>query len=246
MFVKQAANVLDLLDYFARRQKPATLAEIADDIGWPRSSTFNLVSTLADRGFLYEPRAREGYYPTPRWLSLARTITDAEPLPAALHALTAAIGAETNETTAIGAPAGAQVVFLDVVESAQPIRYFARIGDRVPIHASSAGRALLAQMSPQERQSLYRKCDFERFSDTTLTSAEAIEAELIAASARGYHQSHAEFVPDLAGVSMPLTLAQRRLCIVVAGPASRCLDRRAKIADQMQRAIARFARELSL
>ncbi|HVK81017.1 MAG TPA: helix-turn-helix domain-containing protein, partial [Verrucomicrobiae bacterium] len=63
MLVRQAANVLDLLDYFARRLKPATLAEIADEVGWPRSSTFNLVTTLADKGFLYEPRAREGYYP---------------------------------------------------------------------------------------------------------------------------------------------------------------------------------------
>lgn len=243
MLVKQAANVLDLLDYFARRQKPATLAEIADEIGWPRSSTFNLVTTLADRGFLYEPRAREGYYPTPRWLSLSRIITEAEPLPEALHALAAEIGAETNETTAIGAPAGVQVVFLDVVESTQPIRYFARIGDRVPIYASSAGRALLSQMTPQERQSIYRKSTFEKFSDATPVSAEAIEAELAAANTRGYQQSHAEFVPDLAGVSLPLTLAQRRLCIVVAGPASRCLERRPQIATLIQRAIARFARE---
>lgn len=55
MNVKQAANVLDLLEFFARHKRPATLAEVAKAMEWPRSSTFNLLGTLASRGFLYEP-----------------------------------------------------------------------------------------------------------------------------------------------------------------------------------------------
>src|SRR3546814_5062662 len=58
MIVRQAANALEILEYFARRLKPATPAEIAEDLGWPRSSTFKLVGTLASKGYLYEPRAR--------------------------------------------------------------------------------------------------------------------------------------------------------------------------------------------
>ncbi|HVK79012.1 MAG TPA: IclR family transcriptional regulator C-terminal domain-containing protein, partial [Verrucomicrobiae bacterium] len=184
--------------------------------------------------------------PTPRWLSLARAITDAEPLPPVLHTLAAEVSAETNETTAIGAPAGTQVVFLDVVESTQPIRYFARIGDRVPIHASSAGRALLALHTLEERQSLYRKIAFDAFTNNTPLTDQKVEAEINAALKRGYHQSDSEYVPDLAGVALPLSAAQRRLCIVVAGPSSRCLRRRADIADTIQRRVKRHARALSL
>src|SRR3546814_12524314 len=66
MIVRQAANALEILEYFARRLKPATPAEIAEDLGWPRSSTFKLVGTLASKGYLYEPRARGGYSPIPR------------------------------------------------------------------------------------------------------------------------------------------------------------------------------------
>src|SRR3546814_2759018 len=81
MIVRQAANALEILEYFARRLKPATPAEIAEDLGWPRSSTFKLVGTLASKGYLYEPRARGGYYPSPRWLVLAEAVASAEPLP---------------------------------------------------------------------------------------------------------------------------------------------------------------------
>ena len=109
------------------------------------------------------------------------------------------------------------------------------VGDRVPIHASSAGRALLAQMSAEERANLYRKIDFTDYSITTPMTPERIEADLTQAAARGYHQSYAEYTPDLAGVAMPLTLPARRLSIVVVGPTSRCLAQRPALAAILAR-----------
>jgi len=246
MLVKQAANVLELMEYFARRRRPATLAEIADDLGWPRSSTFNLVSTIAEKGWLYVPRARGGYYPTPRWLTLARTVADAEPLPEAVHALAAEIADRTGETTAIGALAGTFVIFLDVIESTQSVRYFAQIGDRVPVYASSVGRAILAQLSADERRAIYRKIKFEGFSGTTPMSAEVLESELRAAEERGFHQSSSEYIADLAGVSLSLPIGPRQLSIVVAGPTSRCLERRPITAATMKEAILHFQSALKV
>jgi DNA-binding IclR family transcriptional regulator len=245
MLVRQAANVLELMEYFARRKRPATLAEISDDLGWPRSSTFNLVGTIAEKGWLYEPRARSGYYPSPRWLTLARTVADAEPLPDAVSALATEIADATGETTAIAALAGTSAIFLHVVESTQSVRYFAQIGDRVPVHASSVGRAILAQHSPEERRAIYRKIKFEQFSASTPTSIESIEKELQHAAKRGYHQNSSEYIADLAGVALSLPLNSRQLSIVVAGPTSRCLARRAETAATMRQILGRFAPDLN-
>src|ERR1700759_3032801 len=98
MIVRQAANVLDLLEFFARTRKPANLAEVASSMGWPRSSTFNLLTTLTQRGFLYEPRPRAGFYPSQRWLSLLNTIAETEQLPEDLCEAVNEIARETNET----------------------------------------------------------------------------------------------------------------------------------------------------
>ena len=70
MIVKQAANVLDLLEFFARVRRPATLSEIAQEFGWPRSSTFNIVGTLVERGFLYTSPSRRAGCHRRRWLLL--------------------------------------------------------------------------------------------------------------------------------------------------------------------------------
>ena len=245
MLVRQAANVLELLEYFARRKRPATLAEISDDLGWPRSSTFNLVGTIAEKGWLYEPQARSGYYPSPRWLTLAQSVADAEPLPDIARALATEIADRTGETTAIAALAGTFAIFLHVVESRQSVRYFAEVGDRVPVHASSVGRAILSQRSPAERQAIYRKISFEPFSQTTPTSAEMVEAELQAAAERGYHHSASEYIADLAGVALPLPLHGRHLSIVVAGPTSRCLTRRPQTAAIMHEILDRYASDVA-
>jgi len=245
MQVKQAANVLELLEFFARRQRPATLAELSDELGWPRSSTFNLIGTLAEKGYLYEPRARGGYYPSPRWLAMAQAVSKAEPLPEAALQLVAEIAEETGETTAIGAPASTHAIFIHVMESKAPIRYFARVGHRLPIHASSTGRAILAQYTPAERQALYRKLSFERHSATTPMSIEAVEAEIRRSAARGYHFSNGDFSPDLVGVAFPLPVRRRRLSIVVAGPQFRCLEKAPVIAETIRLAMARFVGDLS-
>ena len=208
-------------------------------MGWPRSSTFNLVNTIADKGWLYEPRARSGYYPSPRWLTVAKTVAEAEPLPENIIALVADIAGKTGETTALAALAGTSAIFLHVVESTKPVRYFAEVGDRVPVYASSVGRAILSQHSPEERRAIYRKIRFEQFSDTTPMTVDFIEAELTQAAERGYHKSLSEYIPDLAGVALPLPLGARRLSIVVAGPTSRCLDRQPVTAATMKKALAK-------
>ena len=121
-------------------------------------------------------------------------------------------------------------MFVVVVESRHAVRYITQVGSRVPIQATSVGRALLAQMTADERQALYRKIDFTAYSPTTPTSPERVEADLAEAAARGYHQSNAEYTPDLAGVSLPVPYAGRRFSIVTVGPISRCLERRPQTA----------------
>lgn len=239
MAVRQAANVVELLEFFHRRLKPATMAEISDDLGWPRSSTFNLVGTLAELGYLYEPRGRGGYYPSPKWMSTLRSIVDADPLAPALLDAIQAIRDRTGETTAVSQASGIQAIFLDVCETDQPIRYLATVGTHVPIHASSAGRAILSQYSVQERAAFYRKIRFTDYSPTTPMNAEAVEAEIAEAERRGYHQSEAEYIPDLAGVAIPVMVESRKLSIVVAGPVSRCLQLRPKTAEIIRQELER-------
>ena len=239
MIVRQAANVLDLLEYFAKVKRPSNLAEISAAMGWPRSSTFNLLTTLAQRGFVYEPRPRGGYYPTPRWLSLLQKISETELLPESLCKAVDEAAKETGETVAIAAPAGTNAVLLYVVESPSVVRFTAEVGHQVPMHATASGRALLAQYSPRERASLLKKVTYLRFSKRSLMNAAQVEAELKRSAARGWHENLEGHVADLAGVAVPVGLPGRRLAMIVGGPNGRMRGRTAQIAATLKRALKR-------
>lgn len=239
MIVRQAAHVLDLLEYFAQVRKPSNLAEISAAMGWPRSSTFNLLKTLAQRGFLYEPQPRAGYYPSPQWMSLLQTILETEVLPEGLYNAVEEVAKATGETVAIAAPAGTNAVFLHVVESPAAVRFSAQVGYQVPIHATSSGRALLAQYSPRERAAVLKKIRYEKYSPRALMSAEQVEAEIKRAEKRGWHENIEGHAADLIGVALPVEVGVRRLSIVVGGPTGRLRSRIPEIAGMLKRALKR-------
>ncbi len=239
MIVRQAANVLDLLEYFAQVKRPSNLAEISVALGWPRSSTFNLLTTLAQRGFLYEPRPRGGYYPSPRWMSLLQGIAETELLPENVCRVVDEVAKATGETVAVAAPAGTNAVLLYVVESPSVIRFSAQVGHQVPIQATATGRALLAQYSPRERASVLRKVKFEKYTTRSLASAERVEAEIKRAAAIGWHENVEGHTSDLTGIAVPVGLRDRRLAIVVGGPTNRMRTKIPQIAASLKRALKR-------
>jgi DNA-binding IclR family transcriptional regulator len=228
--VKQAANVLDLIEFFAAQQRPATLAEIARHFGWPRSSTFNLLGTLAGRGYLYEPRARGAFYPSPLWLSLLQPIERADPIPEEFRTLLQALAARTGETAVLAATSGAHAVFVDAVESPSAIRYTARPGKLVPLHVTATGRALLSQLAAADRASVLRRATFERYTPTTLMSVAAVEKEIQRSLQRGWFEGAAEYTLDLGGVALPLAVPHRHFAVLVAGPMFRVKARSAELA----------------
>lgn len=240
MEVKQAINVLELLEFFAQRQQPATLADVCRHLGWPRSSAFNLLSTLAARGYLYEPVARQGWYPSPQWGAVLAPIEQAAPLPENLHALLHELAAQTQETAVIAGISGVHAVFLASVESPQAVRYAAPVGKRVPLHASATGRALLSQLPAADRAVLLRKAAFDAFTPTTLRSAAAVEAAIARSLQRGWFESAGEFTPDLGGVAMPLAEPGRHLALLVGGPITRVQPRYAELARAMTASLDRI------
>jgi DNA-binding IclR family transcriptional regulator len=240
VIVRQAANVLDLLEYFARTKRPSSLAEVSATLGWPRSSTFNLLTTLAQRGFLYEPRPRAGYYPSIKWMSLLQGIAETQQLPEELCQAVDEVARNTGETVAIAAPAGANAVLVHVVESPELIRFSAQIGYQMPIHTTAGGRALLAQYSARERASVLKKAKFLEYAHRSLTSIEQVELELKRAAARGWHENIEGYSADMVGVALPVQLKDRPLAIVVGGPLHRMRRRTDQIATTLRRALKRY------
>lgn len=226
MRVRQIDNVLDLFEIYARERSPLTLTALSQALGIPKSSTFNIIETLVSRGFLYETKPRGGYYPTQRLLALARSTRDGDPLTARLHGQLQALAAATGETAVLSAREQNDVVYVDVVESTAPIRYFAKVGERRPIHTTSSGKAILISYEPSERAGILQELRY--FPDQLATSKGALElaADLDASIGRGWCEDIAESTPDVMGLGVPVVTGGRRFGLAVAGPVYRMQNNR--------------------
>ena len=223
MKVSQVENVLTLFELFAREKSPRTLTALAEQLGMPKSSAFNLIHTLLARGFIYETRRRGGYYPTRRLLDLANHIAKGDPFLQGIHGYLEALAAETGETVLLSAREHDDVIYIDVKESSSPIRYSAKVGDRRPLRTASSGKAIIASLGPEERAAVVGSLD-----------AEALAEEIEASIARGWCEDWAKTAPDVMGVGVPLVCGERRFGLAVAGPIYRMQDRRGELAAALQ------------
>ena len=240
MAVKQIENLLKLLEFFAERKNPATLADVVAHFGWARSSTFNILTTLVENGYLYEPKARAGFYPSPRWLQLANAMAEGEPISEKLRQLLAELADQTGETIWISASSGQYAVFIEVVESKANVRYTAKAGKRVPIHATASGQALLSQLPEHDLGVLLRKVTFERYSTNTPMSIPEVLEQMEAGRRRGWFASASNYSPDLGGVAVPVIDGGRTYSVTVAGPLYRVRDKSVEHATCIHKTISRI------
>lgn len=221
MQVKQISNLFTLMELFAHRQRPLSVADIVSALNWPRSSVFNIVSTLVDEGYLYQPTPRGGYSPTTRWMELAKSLVDTQPLPETIHRKLVTLMEQTGETVFLAAAEGTSVVFLDVVEPPANIRFAANVGQRLPIHVTAAGKAILAQYSQAERNALLRRLRFDFDPAENDLSAEGIARDIEQSAARGWFTNMGQYAPGVAGIAVPFPYRDRRMAIALGGPVSR-------------------------
>jgi len=222
MKVSQAENVLALFELFARERTPRTLTALAEQLGMPKSSTFNLIHTLLDHGFLYETRRRGGYYPTRRLLELANGIAEGDPFLQRIHSHLEALAADTGETALLAVREDLDVIYVDVKECSSPIRYTAKVGDRRPVWTASSGKAILASLPAKERGAILQALP--------MSAAGELSEELDAARLRGWCEDRAKTAPDVMGIGVPLVCGDRHFGLAVAGPIYRMQERRDTLA----------------
>jgi IclR family acetate operon transcriptional repressor len=237
MDVKTAGRTVDLFEVFANARTPLTLSEIARGLDAPQSSCFNLVRALEARGFLYSVGGRKRVYPTRKLFDMAEAIVSFDPLVPRVQPVLEKLRDQTQETTIFGTQKGDGVVYLAVAEGQQTIRYISRAGELKPIHSSSIGKALLSFMPPADRQKLIKRVAKPEITPKTITTIDALEAEIELTQKRGYAITRGENVPDVMAVATPFRIDDVAYAIAVAGPIGRMDDEKAARYAEQTRAL---------
>jgi IclR family acetate operon transcriptional repressor len=224
MDVKSAGRTIDLFEIFARAKEPLSLSQLARALGAPVSSCFNLVRALEARGYLYGSQPKR-LYPTRRLFEIARAIAASEPWIERLQSVLTALRDKTRETVILGKLQGTRVIYLDVFEGPQTIRYSARAGDLKPLHSSSIGKALLGTLMPADLRQMLKKLPLNQVTRATITDREKLVGDLERGRKRGYFITAGENVADVMAVAASVRLDSDVYGIAVAGPMPRMREK---------------------
>lgn len=197
-------RLLELLERLAGDGRALSLPEVVALCGWPKPSVHRMLAQLEGGGWLQrEPDGRR-YVLSARLLRLGEAALGGSARQGVRHAVLRQLVAEVGESCNLTALAGAEVVYLDRVESAFPLRMELRPGTRVPIHCSASGKLFLAHLPPRRRQALLEGLTLTRHTATTLTDRVALDAELQAIRREGHSVDAEEFVEGLVCVAVPV------------------------------------------
>jgi DNA-binding IclR family transcriptional regulator len=218
--VKTALRVIEIIEIFARETKPLSLSELARHLDAPVSSCLALLRTLARLGYLYEAGRRQGYYPTGRLLAMAQRISKADPILEKVLPSLEELRDTTQETVVFAKLdlMNNRVVYLDVLASPHHISYVAVAGSQKDIHANSLGKALLSRLDCNERKKLLSEHKLQAYNERTLTTPDAIEADIRKSLERGWFANLGESMADVGAIAWPLTVSGNDYAISIAGP----------------------------
>jgi IclR family pca regulon transcriptional regulator len=211
--LRSLARGLSVLQAFSRERPAMTLSEVARVTGLTRATARRILLTLQGLSLVRADGAR--FSLTPRVLTLGWECVSSLGLAAVAQPLLADFVERTGESCAATTFDPPDIV---CVAAASPRRVMAvvpRVGDRLPAHATCAGRVLLAGLGQHELERYLAATALEPCTPRTLTKAARLRAALDEVRRQGWAYVDQEFEIGVRSVAAPVTGSDGRTIAAV-------------------------------
>ena len=234
-----------LLEVVATKDQPYSLQALVQETGLPKPTLHRMLQQLEAAGLLQREDDGRHYGTGRRLRRLAENLLLHDTRHGARHAVLRHLVDEVGESCNITALSGDEVIYLDRVETAAPLRFYLQPGSRVPAHCSASGKIFLAQLSPAQRRRLLAHAPLTQYTQRTLTDLGRLEAEIKRVRKDGYAFDDEEFLPGLMclAVLVPNAGGHSNLCVALQGPVMRLNTQKAlRLLPALQRAALALSR----
>lgn len=218
-----------LLEVVAQQQRPFSLQGLVEQTGLPKPTLHRMLQQLEAAGLLQREGDGRHYGSGVRLRRLAENLLLHSTHHGARHAVLRHLVEEVGESCNLTALSGGEVIYLDRVETAAPLRFYLQPGSRVPAHCSASGKILLSQFSPAQRQRLLADVPLTAYTAKTITDFDRLEAEIRRVKDAGYAIDDEEFLPGLVciAVLVPAPEGRSNLCVAAQAPVMRLTPEKA-------------------
>jgi len=207
---------LQVLDALAEQHAGSSLSALAERLGLPKASVMRLLHALEGQAYVMREPGSTVFTLGPRALSLGLRSLQAASVAHRYRPLLSALVQRLGETCNLTTREGDQVLYVDRVETSEPLRMTLPPGSRVPLHCTASGKLFLSQLPPKECLALITRLGCERKTAHTLTQPDALMAEIERVRKRGIGTDNEEFINGMVAIALPVRDANGKCVAAVA------------------------------
>lgn len=245
--VPPVERALKLLRYIGDGKRARNLSTVSRELGINRTTLIRLIHTLLDHRMIEEIGDEGGYRLGSGLVSLGAQAIQGRDIVQVCQPLLRRLCQETGMSAHLGVLDRRDIIYLGRETPNSHLVSNVRTGSRLPAHASSIGRAILAELAEDHLHQLFSGETLERATEKTPASVAAIIDQARADRALGYAWSQGNFesgIGSCAAVVFDHT-GQPVGGINVSGPESRFSDKDETETLRLRESVMRAARDAS-
>lgn len=213
---------LRVLELLTARDGAMGVSELASELNVGRSNVHRLLQALVEMGYAVNEGGRGSYRASLKvWELGAQALHKLDFREATAPAMRELL-TKSNETVHLSVLSGDEVVYIDKLDSPEPVRAYSVVGGRAPAYCVATGKVLLAWQETQPTDLLtVRK--LQVYTPSTIGDTAQLASELARVRQQGYAINRGEWRASVWGIAAPVLIGSGRVVAAmgISGPAAR-------------------------
>src|SRR5579885_18012 len=237
---------LQILHLFTSASRGLTAKQVATASKLPVSTVHRFLSNLVSAGFLN--RDSEGTHCLGiACFSIGQAAAGQLDIRRLSLPYLRELNQQTRETVHLTVRHGLSAVYVEKLDSPEPLRIYSRIGASVPLHCTAVGKILLAYLPEEEQQSILTQLDLKRATANSVGNMQELKTELFRVRKNGYASDLEEHELHIRCIAAPIWdhTGSVLSSLSITAPAFRMpVSRLRQLAPQIQAAGHRISAQL--
>jgi DNA-binding IclR family transcriptional regulator len=168
--VQSARTLFDIVECVEGRDG-TTVTEVSEELGYAKSTVHRHLTTLKEMGYVIEES--DGFHVGLRFLDVGHSARVRQQGYDMAKEKVEEIATETSERAQFLVEEHGEAVYIHRAFGERAVRTDPGIGSRIPLYATAAGKAILANLNGKRRTEIVESIDFEPITAATITETEA-------------------------------------------------------------------------
>ena len=221
--VQSLTRALSLMNAIALTPSGMKLTELANQVGLAASTAHRLLTTLQDQRYVQYDRDTNRWQIGIQAFVSGNGFLSSRDLVSVARPIMRRMMEESGETVNLAISEGDDVIYMAQVESREMMRVYSKPGNRVPLHCSGVGKAIMMLMAETDIDRILSEKGLPKLTERTITDPVKLKAELNKSKSRAFATDDEEHAIGLRCVASVIydEFSEPMAALSVSGPAAR-------------------------